>query len=501
MIGKLPLNRLISVILTTWLFIRFTAILFEKHSVAIAIVTTSIVFSVIIILVLANLIKVLSNTKKKSQIEQNKSYNELADEPIDSFKHDILERKIFIKDLFKQIDNYNYPQTLTIAIYGDLGEGKTSALNLLKETIENSDKKDKYLTMDFNPWHYKDANAITQGFFYELKTSIHRGVFDEAGDALKKYSQILQYGTPKVALHRKLTHIEESLPRIADKINHAIEKQGRKIIVFIDEIERLPRPSILKIFELITSSAKFKNTIYVMSFDINYVSRILTEEGGMSFLEKIINFPVRLPPAEKTPLRKFLYKQISEVLKVNNFASEKRQFIVDQFANSYETKFEKIMKNLRDVKFFLNSFKISFPTVKNEVNVYDFLILTLIKIFYPGVYADICKNPEHYLNLDKSSGEISLAAGVLANPKLPKKEKTRHIENTISSEVRDENSKNIIWQLLLDIFPVRCKNKVSKACLNPYISEKEKRVCSEKCFARYFTCRKLSGRRKEYAKT
>lgn len=495
MIGKLPLNRIISGILTLWLFIRFTTVLFAKHSVQIAIATTSIVFAALIMVTVVNLIKNLSNIK--SPAKENKQYNPLADLPINSFNRDILDRKTFVKDLFKQINTYKYKETLTIAIYAGLGEGKTTVLNLLKETIKTS-APNQYIIIDFNPWHYKDENAITQGFFYEFKTSIHRGVFDEAGEALKKYSQILQFGTPKVALHRKLTHIEESLSELTEKINNAIERQNKKIIVLIDEIDRLSKPAILKVFELVQSSAKFRNTIYILSFDVGKVADVLSEEGGINFLEKIVQNSIRLPASEKNTIRQFLYQQIDSILKKNSFDVSERQKIMQRFAYSYESKLETIMKNLRDVKFFLNSFKLSFAPVKTEVNVFDFLILSLIRAFFPNIYSDICTNPEHYIAMDKSQKDFPLVTEISGNPsKLSVKQKTRHIENLLNEQIADENKKNLAANLLLEIFPIKCQNKISKACLKPTISEKQKRICHQKCFARYFMCKAYIKQKKK----
>ncbi|HUT86387.1 MAG TPA: P-loop NTPase fold protein [Elusimicrobiales bacterium] len=496
MTGKIPLNRIFSILLTLWLFIRFTSILFAKYSVTIAIATTSIVFAALITATILNLVRTLSdlNVKKKSMSGKSntKRPSILTDIPINDFKHDLLGRKTFVKDIFKQIENYNLEDSLVIGIYGSLGEGKTSTLNLLKDAVELSGKKENYILIDFKPWHYKDETAITQGFFYELKTSMRRGIFDEAGDALKKYSQILQFGAPKVALHRKLTHVEESLGQLTQKINNAITKQGKKIIIFIDEIEMLAKPAMLKLFELIQSSARFKNTIYILSFDIKIVSKTLAEEGGISFIEKTVQLSLQLPAVEKNTVREFLYTQIDNILKETQFPPEKRQSLINKFTNIFETKFEKIIKNLRDAKFFLNSFKLSFSPVRTEVNVYDFLILTLIRVFFPSVYEDICKNPNHYIMISKSDKNFPLATEMPENaPKLSQKVKALHIEEFLNSEFKNDDSKMLVTQLLLELFPVKCDNKISHLCVNPKMDGHKNRICHLSCFAKYFMSKTL----------
>jgi predicted KAP-like P-loop ATPase len=304
-----------------------------------------------------------------------------------------------------------------------------------------------------------------------------------------------------VALHRKLTHIEQSLAEITDKINQAIIRQGKKIIFFIDEVERLSKPAMLKLFELIRLSAKFKNTIYILSFDVKIVSRMLEDEGGINFVEKIIQLPVQLPPVEKRFIRNFLYGQINLILKKNGFDTEKREKITVQFSKAYEAKFEAVIKNMRDVKFFLNAFQLTFPAVKEDVNVYDFLIITLIRVFYPAVYDDICTHPEHYIMLERTGGDIAMTTDFAEHKKITGKIKTRHIEELLNSEFKDENTRLLAAALLLEIFPVKCTNKISKACADTRISELQKRICTAKCFAKYFMSRSFHKERNKKAKT
>ena len=60
------------------------------------------------------------------------------DDPITDEIEDVLDRKEFVDDLYKQIINYPLSNSFVFGLLGSWGEGKTSVLNLLSNKLYNN---------------------------------------------------------------------------------------------------------------------------------------------------------------------------------------------------------------------------------------------------------------------------------------------------------------------------------------------------------------------------
>lgn len=82
--------------------------------------------------------------------------------------------------------------------------------------------------------------------------------------------------------HLDAQTVEESLESVRNDINKLILEKNRKIIVIIDDIDRLSDFEIRQIFQLVKLLANFPKTIYLLSFDKNIVVNALEEIQGIS---------------------------------------------------------------------------------------------------------------------------------------------------------------------------------------------------------------------------
>src|SRR5699024_3358127 len=76
----------------------------------------------------------------------------------------------------------------------------------------------------------------------------------------------------------------------------------------------------------------FSNTYYILSFDDEMVASSIGERygagnklSGDSFLEKIIQVPLRIPQALSQDLLNFTYTQIDSILEINKITLEKKE--------------------------------------------------------------------------------------------------------------------------------------------------------------------------------
>lgn len=381
-------------------------------------------------------------------------------------------------------------------LYGLWGEGKTSVLNLLKNKLQQNED---IILFEFDPWYFSSQEALIKGFYDGLYSALNKAFFlPNIRTFFSKYHKILSSGLKLTGINIDIHLSQESLEELRAKIQEWISVIGKKIVILIDDIDRLENKNeILQTFKIIKLSGRFKNTIFVMSFDQSVISSYLKEEvpNDPSFLDKIIQSPVHLPAIEQSKIDRFIYysypdenyySAIDRLFQKLEIDQERIKTFEKEFNDLYETQIKKCFPTLRQSKRYLNGLYSTLPSVVKEVNLRDFLILELIRIFYSGVYEDIEKHPWFYIPPWNIKAELRSPSGFVSNEKEKYQKIREHIEQIISGQ----KEKEILLELLQTIFFVEVKNAFSKmggvrySNVSSYRSEK--RITHPDVFPKYF---------------
>ncbi len=343
------------------------------------------------------------------------------DKPIVSYANDILGRKDFAKAVSKTIYKDSNKDSYVIAFYGKWGSGKTSLINMILENIENETKdmnKDKKpIVVKFNPWIFSNQHQLVTQFFNHLSNVLGREDnskwLKDSANWLKIFSKSLAPlalvpGIGTVAFVTSTassvvgeaaeglgTQLEKDLQEIKDEIHKILELNEQRIIVVIDDIDRLNKTEIGQIFQLVKSLADFPNTTYILTFDRDIVSTILDSEQcgyGKQYLEKIVQIPFELPTASKSGLDSKLNDGLMKVIKNNPHDDFDKVHWVN--ISSLLTNF---FANIRDINRYINILSFNYELIKEEVNVIDFIAITAIQVFLPEVYTEIKENKEVFV--------------------------------------------------------------------------------------------------------
>lgn len=122
------------------------------------------------------------------------------DQPIQSYKEDILGRKSFAQSLGNAILNYKEKDSIVIGLFGAWGSGKTSIINMALEHIDYvyKDKKGEIepIIVRFNPWNYSDQNQLISQFFKQLSVTLKRKDYSvnirKVGKKLETYTKFFE---------------------------------------------------------------------------------------------------------------------------------------------------------------------------------------------------------------------------------------------------------------------------------------------------------------------
>ncbi len=334
----------------------------------------------------------------------NKEYTLLDDSPITSIANDSLSRKDFAAFVAKYIHNVNSSRSFAIGINAKWGDGKTSFQEMVGGYVKAADPNT--IIFGFNPWRSLDEKRIILDFFDTLSENIST-YNTSLGKEISSYGKNLIGANQSwwTSLIQTLLSIEKTQENLFEEINSDLLKINRKVVIFIDDVDRLSKKEIMEIVKLIRSSANFTNTVFVVGFDQDYIHEALTdhnEYGSDDFLEKIfqIQFDLSHIPANvivqklKEILEEMLPEYKTQIEGVTGYQPSSKEALGSFFLGTQNKGdfIPSILKNLRDVKRFANFFTINFRVVSTEVNFEEYFYLALIRFKFPRLVKKIIGN-------------------------------------------------------------------------------------------------------------
>ncbi|EAK0949939.1 hypothetical protein I4Q68_000130 [Campylobacter lari] len=437
---------------------------------------------------------------------KNKTFK--VDKAITSKNEDLFSRRENATALAKIIKSYQDEDSISIGIIGDWGSGKTSFVNMILEELKDDEN---FIIINFNPWNISTRKQLISDFFTKLAKEIRKApfpkikiknlkkicshfkfkFFSEVSQNLEDLALLFKMSSYVIAdpvtsvamsktsnaisdLNKSLNAEKKGLDEIKNKINTALSNIDTKIIIVIDDLDRLADTDIREIFQLVRSIADFKNTMYILAYDNEIVTTALDKiqkDKGERYIEKIVQVPIVLPKLNKANLTAIFMQKI-EQFSFTYEKIDKNEFIENLKTNHFAGAFE----NIRDINRYLNVLKFEMSAIKQELYLYDFAVITLFKVFEPKFYEFI------YNHFEIFAGATSEGYGY--------EEQNLSVKKMIKEQIESLNKlkKEVIRKLLISIFPriewlykrefYTSKNKVEYTYKN--------RIASSEYFQDYF---------------
>ena len=414
-----------------------------------------------------------------------------SDKPVEIETQDRFQRYGFSKRIADTIVQRENEEGIVIGIYGAWGEGKTSVLNFIKSEL---DKKENILTLTLNPWRYNDEESLMKNFLNKVAEVLGKEL-DTKKEKLGGF--IEKYGTFGSIIGKDISEIGKNLSSVdletlKNRIDEFLKESESKLVIFVDDIDRLDKQEIYSLFKLVKLTADFTNTTYVLSFDEKMVASAIVErfgkgngDSGHNFLEKIIQVPLQIPQAQPDALKKYCFELVDKAINKSELELSKEE--IQRYVSAFSHNILLRLKTPRLAIRYGNSLSFAIPLLKSEVNHVDLMLVEAIKVFYPKHYSFIKAFP-HYFTSSYSSH--STFSGQSTNDK--KEEITKHLDDLAIGLTKNE--KNAVFQLLQTLFP-----RLNEAFNNTFQHEghkewlKEKRIVSTSYFKRYFSYAVIEG--------
>ena len=323
------------------------------------------------------------------------------DIPITKFDDDKLGRKNYALHMRKIIKNYKNKKCLTIGMMGSWGSGKTSLINMIfDQNSENVLNKNEFKVMRFNPWNFSKQQDLYLQFFEQLKDLLISNENDKdkqkhIKNVVNNYWEKVRYnGTVSLGysgISYSKTLGEKTLETRKKEINKLLYGLRYKLIIIIDDIDRLTDDEVQQIFILVKALADFPNIIYILPFDRNIILNSMGDmqkDNSEEFLDKIVQLQIDLPKIPQSKVENIFKKELEKFIENEEFdlSTENRSLwpILD------------FLKNIRDVNRYMNNLIFYLPIMKNEVNHYDHIVLTGLQLFENKIYHEIRNNKSFF---------------------------------------------------------------------------------------------------------
>ena len=195
---------------------------------------------------------------------------------------------------------------------------------------------------------------------------------------------------------------------VKEEIADKLKEINRKVIIVIDDIDRLTKTEIRQIFQLVKALADFPNTVYLLSFDKDIVCEALTnvQTGNANkYLEKIIQVPFELPSIPPKSLHLHLTSNLDKII-----GEDFNDVLQAYWSSVYLHGLKRYFTNLREINRFLNLFQFEYSLLRNEVNIVDLIALTAIKSQDSKLYQFIHHNKEIFCGSSSDPEDMSAMA-------------------------------------------------------------------------------------------
>ncbi len=344
----------------------------------------------------------------------------LDDAPLEDPDDDLLGRAPFSKALAEAILALDAKRGFVLALFGEWGSGKTTALNFVLHYLDElAPEADRPVVVRFNPWWYSGEEQLLTMFLAQVRAALGKQdrspMLVKAGRQIESFAKALslaKYVPGAAAVAAPLAELLMSsgevvtqagerlaadLTALKESISEALRQQDRRILIVIDDIDRLTSDEVRTMLRLIKSVVAFPNTVYLLAFDRNVVVdalRALHPTSGDAFLEKIVQASFHLPMLSSNRLQRMLAEGLTQLTR--GTPEDLRDN--DRWTSVFRSALAHFLQGPRDVKRLLNALTLTYPVVEGEVNAADFAALELLRVFVPRVYEVIRNNQDLFVD-------------------------------------------------------------------------------------------------------
>ncbi|WP_265945834.1 KAP family P-loop NTPase fold protein [Dechloromonas sp. A34] len=214
--------------------------------------------------------------------------------------------------------------------------------------------------------------------------SLVKTVIESTGETV---DSVASYKTPDIEVRKK-------------KVEEALRRFGRPVIVFIDDIDRLFPSEVFEMVRIVKAVGDLPNVGYVLAWDPEYVSDALKAVNvprSTTYLDKVVQ--LRLPlPAISLEARGAL---INDALARLHLDADRPYFAnsQDRLGELYFSGLRELLEQPRDFARVFNTVAVIEPMLRGEVVLADIIGFAALMVKAPSVYELMRMEPRWFVGL------------------------------------------------------------------------------------------------------
>lgn len=315
------------------------------------------------------------------------------DQPIDDPSLDRFDRLPFAQGVANMIAELPVSESVVVAINGAWGEGKTTLVGFVAKELRAACE-----VIEFNPWLADDETEMLADLLAKLDSAATGGdrKLKKGLARLAKIAKKLTGSSSATAdfIARSVSSVLSDLARSRDAIGTAIAASGRRVVVLVDDIDRLDADETFRLFRTIKRCTRIPGLVFVLAYDRDMVADAVSSRFGRSgsagyaFLEKLVQIPLDIPPVMPSTLRNFVYDEVGDLLAEVGIASDD-----GAFATTFDACVSPRVKTPREAVRFGSAVRFVLPRLKGELDPYDAVFFEALRTLFPPVYDLVRKHP------------------------------------------------------------------------------------------------------------
>ena len=367
----------------------------------------------------------------KKEEDQMKKKTGIIDEPISEESFDLLDINLHADSLISFIKETETP--ITIGVQGEWGSGKTSLIQSIKSEL---DKDTIYKQIWINAWEYslltnpdesliKIVNRIIQELLEsDKKLSQHSKV----GVVAKKvFAGALRIGAGAVGgdnaaraakslfdeSGQNISSLRFQLNNLVDEIQNRNTNNFKKIIIYIDDLDRIEPKNAVILLELLKNIFNVRHCIFILAIDYQVVVKGLEHKFGKptvdnewefrAFFDKIIQLPFVMPMSQYN-IGKYVNKLLTDIGFTDGDGLDDHSIteIILTTIGGNPRSIKRLVNSISLIEIFSQTRNslISSDKISSSVNTFDgqqkFLLFSLVclQIAYPHIYQLLNQQPD-----------------------------------------------------------------------------------------------------------
>lgn len=318
-------------------------------------------------------------------------------------------------------------ESLVVGIEGPWGSGKTW---FAEKLIDSYARKKPCLIIRFDPWICSSASELIRFFLKQFYLSLRAPDF-RYGDMPKGFLARLKMWW---GFHWKIWKFEWAFKPLVSSVGVSVAGNGGniswendearnlykqkealqkllkdipfKIIIHIDDLDRLPAKQINALFALIRSIGDLNNTIYLLCIDRQVVAESLKKEfqleRGEDYMQKLIQLSLPLPMMKFEDKEKW-FGDLMQEFGINGDSMDKneryRWWKISELAKRI------FFRNPRSFSLFRNHFiaRRNFLEIE-DINTVDLFTLSALAVFAPDIHYMIKDRLDVFVNHSSFAG-------------------------------------------------------------------------------------------------